>query len=237
MTHAAKITQAMILAAGFGTRLRPITDHVPKAMVKIAGKPLLDHALDRLCEIGCESCVVNTHYLPDIIENHLASRKNPRIEISHEPEILETGGGILQALNRFHNQPFFAINADSLWRDFKTPLLKQLSDVWDDARMDGLLALVQNRGQYPELSGDFFKHEDGSLYRQGMKKPLPHIYIGVQILHPRLFDQAPDGKFSLGVLYDHASLKGRLYGHIAQNTEWFHISAPRDLAETERQWG
>jgi MurNAc alpha-1-phosphate uridylyltransferase len=223
------ITQAMILAAGFGTRLRPITDTIPKAMAMVDGKPLLDYAMGHAVSAGVRKIIVNTHYLPQVIEQHLQRRP---VTISHEDEILETGGGVKHVLAQFGDKEFYVINADSLWLDGADQLLNQLAKKWDGAKMDGLLAVIPNKGQYPDLQGDFFMAHDGQLQRAGKSKPLPYHYMGVQILHPRLFDVSPDGRFSLNVLYDRAEAQHRLYGHVAENIEWFHISTPQDLQKT-----
>ncbi len=232
MSH--RISNAMILAAGFGTRLRPVTDTVPKAMVPVRGKPLLDYALDYTESAGVTDVVVNTHYLPHVIAGHLQNRKTPGITISHEDHILETGGGIERALHHFNGQSFYAINADSLWLEQSRPLLDQMSEFWDADRMDALLALIPNHGQYSELQGDFGLNADGHLSRTGRQKPLPYHYMGVQIIHPRLFDHAPGGQYSLNKLYDRAEKNGRLFGLSVSGIEWFHISTPTDLADTER---
>ncbi|NBV43284.1 nucleotidyltransferase family protein, partial [bacterium] len=185
------ITQAIVLAAGFGTRLRPITDHVPKAMVTVAGKPLLDYALDHAQNAGVTRAVVNTHYLPHCISDHVPQRKSPEITLSHEPEILETGGGIKNVIDFFGSDPFFAINADSLWRDENPAdgLLTQLKNRWNGQTMDALLAVIPrepaNYVGAKNLHGDFAIEADGRLRRAGIPKPMPMVYIGVQILHPR----------------------------------------------------
>ncbi|TAH32263.1 MAG: nucleotidyltransferase family protein [Alphaproteobacteria bacterium] len=223
------ITQAMILAAGFGTRLRPITDTVPKAMAMVDGKPLLDYAMGHAVSAGARKIIVNTHYLPQVIEQHLQRRP---VTISHETEILETGGGVKNVITQFDDKEFYVINADSLWLDGANPLLNQLAKKWDSGKMDALLALIPNKGQYPDLQGDFDLSPDGRLQRHGQSKPLPYHFMGVQILHPRLFDKSPTGRFSLNILYDQAEGQHRLYGHIAEGIEWFHISTPQDLQKT-----
>ncbi len=225
----AKITRAIALAAGFGTRLRPITDHVPKAMVTIAGKPLLDYALDHLRQAGVKDIVVNTHYLAQVIHNHL--KDSPGIIFSHEAEILETGGGIQNILPHFNNEAFFAVNADSLWVDKSMPILEKAAEFWDDTRMDALLLLLPNDGTRAELIGDFDIGLEGRL-----KRGKSHIYIGAQILHPRLFDGARQGKYSLNILYNKAAESGRLYGIAAKGIDWFHISTPKDREDTERHF-
>lgn len=225
-----RIEKAIALSAGFGTRLRPMTDRVPKAMVRVHHKPLLDYTLDYLRNAGVSDVVVNTHYLAPVIHDHVKDRAG--ITLSHEPEILETGGGIQNILPHFENRPFFAINADSLWVERGLPVLDQLSAAWDEQRMDALLLLLPNDGSWPELTGDFFMDNRG-LLRRAEGQAMPFIFIGVQILHPRLFAGEKAGKYSLLSLYNKAAMQGRLYGHVAQNIDWFHISTPEDWQKTE----
>lgn len=221
------ITHAMILAAGFGTRLRPLTDTVPKAMVTVSGKPLLGYAIDRLLTVGVEKIVINTHYLPQVIADYITARHDARLRVIHEPVILETGGGIKNALPQLGDAPFFVINADSLWAEAGAPLLAQLATA-HQPHHKATLALIPNTGDYPELSGDFAMDATGRLTRAGLPRPLPWHYIGAQILHPSLFTGAPDGAFSLNVLYDHAAARGCLFGHHATAITWYHISTPAD---------
>jgi N-acetyl-alpha-D-muramate 1-phosphate uridylyltransferase len=229
------ITHGIILAAGFGTRLRPITDTVPKAMVTISGKPLLGYAIDRLLAAGVEKIIVNTHYLPHVIADYIAARGDARLHIIHEPEILETGGGIKNALPHLGAAPFYAVNADSLWSERGPPLLQQLGTAYQPG-MDALLALIENTGQYPELSGDFQREGDGHLRRKNLSKPFPYHFIGAQILHPRLFKNSPDGKFSLNVLYNLAEESETLFGNVSRETFWNHISTPEDWQKANRDF-
>lgn len=217
-------SQAIVLAAGFGVRLRPLTDSIPKAMVRVGGRPLLDYSIDHARAAGAEKIIVNTHYCAGVIHDHLAGKS---AIISYEKDILETGGGIFHVLPQFGGKAFYALNADSLWTEQGIPALRQMADAFDEKRMDGLLLLIPNDGHYADLSGDFFMEADGRLHR-GKETQRPYIYIGAQILHPRLFDGAKPGKFSLNPLYDAAAARGRLYGVVARDISWFHISTPED---------
>jgi MurNAc alpha-1-phosphate uridylyltransferase len=223
----------MVLAAGFGTRLRPITDTVPKPMVTVAGKPMIDTVIDRLAAVGVGEIIVNTHHLAEVIESHLGARRQPRIVFSREREILETGGGIKQALPLLGAQPFYVVNGKIVWLNGKVDALVRLAQAWDDAAMDGLLLLQ------PTVSavgyngpGDFFIDQVGRLRRRREWEVAPFVYAGIQILHPRLFAGAPDGAFSLNLLYDRAIESERLYG-LRHDGEWFHVSTPQQLAEVE----
>ena len=226
-----RIDTAMVLAAGLGTRMRPLTDDKPKPMVTLAGRTLLDRALDRLAEAAVHRTVVNTHYFADVIHRHLAGRDG--IVLSHEPNILETGGGVRRALPLLGGKPFFVVNSDAVWLDGSSPALSRLAAAWDDARMDALLLLQPVGaaiGYYGR--GDYHRAGDGTLRRRGASETSPYLFAGVQILHPRLFAGAPDGPFSLNLLYDAAQAAGRLHG-IEHDAEWFHVGTPEELARTE----
>ena len=223
----------MVLAAGFGKRLRPVTETVPKPLVKVAGVPLIDTVLDRLAAVGVREAVVNTHHLAEQIETHLKDRQRPRIRFSHEPEILETGGGVRRALPHLGSAPFYVVNAKIIWLNGKIDALLRLAQAWDDAAMDALLLLhptVTGVG-YSGL-GDFFLDQLGRVRRRRAWEVAPFLFTGIQILHPRLFDGAPEGAFSLNVLYDRAIEAGRLHA-IRHDGEWFHVSTPRQLAAVE----
>jgi hypothetical protein len=225
--------RAMVLAAGFGTRLRPLTDTVPKPMVRVAGKPMIDTVIDRLGAIGVQEIVVNTHHLADVIETHLKERRKPRIVFSREEEILETGGGIKKALPLLGSEPFYAINGKIIWLNGKTDALVRLAEVWSDEDMDGLLLLQPTTSAIGyDGPGDFFIDQVGRIRRRREWEVAPFVYAGIQILHPRLFAGAPDGAFSLNVLYDRAIEAGRLFG-IRHDGEWFHVSTVKQLAEVE----
>ncbi len=224
---------AMVLAAGLGLRMRPLTENRPKPLLSLAGRTLLDHALDRLAEAGVTDAVVNTHYLGAMIEAHLQGRTAPRITLSPEVELLETGGGIARALPDLGPAPFFAVNADISWRDGPTPALSRLTAAWRDDDMDGLLLVHQTSAAAGYAAdGDFFMSGTGSLSRRGAAPAAPYVFTGVQLLHPRLFAAAPSGRFSLNLLFDRAIAEGRLAG-LAHDGDWFHVGTPAALAEAE----
>jgi MurNAc alpha-1-phosphate uridylyltransferase len=225
--------RAMVLAAGLGTRLRPITETLPKPLVRVAGRPLIDWVLDRLVAAGVERAVVNTHHLAEMIRDHLKNRHDIEILYSHEPEILETGGGIKQALPLLGPGPFLSVNAKILWLNGRKDALERLAEAWDDVRMDALLLLQPTVSAVGyDGSGDFVMAVDGRIRRRREHEVAPFLFSGVQILHPRLFRDAPDGFFSLNLLYDRAIEAGRLYA-IRHDGAWFHVSTPRHLAEVE----
>lgn len=228
------ITRAMVLAAGRGVRLRPLTDRMPKPLVPVGGVAMLDRALDALARAGVREAVVNVHYLGAQIETHLAARARPAIRISREDTLLETGGGIAKAIGHFAAAPFFAANADIVWLDGATPALTRLAQAWDGARMDALL-LVQPvaRAVGYDGAGDFLLAPEGRLVRRGEAATAPFVFAGVQILHPRLFDGAPAGTFSLNVLYDKARAAGRLFG-LVHDGGWLHVGTVEGLAAAER---
>ncbi len=225
---------SMVLAAGLGKRLKPQTDERPKPLMDVLGKPLLDHSLDRLAEAGVETAIVNTHHLADQLERHLATRERPRILLSHEPTILDTGGGIAQALPMLGKQPFLSVNAKIVWLDGGTPALQRLAERWDDATMDGLLLLHPTvAAPTHDGQGDFFLDPEGRIRRRRSWEVAPFVYTGIQILHPRLFDGAPAGAFSLNLLYDRAIESKRLHG-LRHDGQWFQVTAKKHLALTEQ---
>jgi len=224
---------AMVLAAGFGKRLRPITDTLPKPLVRVAGVPLIDTVLDRLAAVGVGDVVVNTHHLAEQVEQHLAHRRQPRIHISHEPEILETGGGVRQALPRLGSGPFYVVNGKVLWLNGKTDALLRLAAAWNDSAMDALLLLHATASTVAYSgSGDFFIDQVGRLRRRRSWEVAPFVFTGIQILHPRLFEGAPAGAFSLNLLYDQAIEAGRIFG-VRHDGEWYQVSTADQLAEVE----
>lgn len=231
---ATRIERAMVLAAGRGVRLRPLTDHLPKPLVPVGGIAMLDRALDALSRAGVSHSVVNVHHLAPQIVARLAARAQPAIRISREDELLETGGGIAKAISHFGAEPFFAANADIVWLDGKTPALTRLAETWDDARMDALL-LVQPvaRAVGYDGTGDFTLTDEARLERRGATPSAPFVFAGVQILHPRLFEGAPSGAFSLNLLYDRAHTAGRLFG-LAHDGGWLHVGTMDGLAAAER---
>ena len=221
--------RAMVLAAGLGKRMRPLTETVPKPLIEVGGRAMLDRALDRLEAFGIDGVVVNSHYLGDLIETHLATRSSPRTSVSREEILLDTGGGVAHALDRLGESPFFAVNADIAWLDGPTPALERLARGWDDTAMDALLLMHRCVGAYGyDGRGDYFMDPDGALHRRAARDVSPYVFTGVQILHPRLFDGAPEGPFSLNLLYDRAESAERLFG-IVHDGEWFHVGTPAAL--------
>jgi len=227
--------QAMVLAAGLGLRMRPITDKLPKPLIEVAGRTLLDRALDRLQDAGVERAVVNAHYLAEAIVRHLRPRRAPALTISREETLLETGGGVRQALHHFGERPFYVVNSDIAWLDGPHPALRRLAAAWDDATMDALLLVhsVARADDY-DGSGDFFLSPTGRLRRRKRNEIAPFLFTGVQILHPRLFAGTEIGKFSLNLLFDRAEAAGRLFG-LVNDGLWFHIGTPSGLAIARRE--
>jgi MurNAc alpha-1-phosphate uridylyltransferase len=225
----------MVMAAGYGKRLRPLTDTVPKPMVKVLGRPMIDVVLDRLAAAGVERAVVNLHHLGDVLREHLKGRTTPRIAFSEEPEILETGGGIKKALPLLGADPFFVVNAKIIWLNGREDALRRLADAWDDSRMDCLLLLQPTATAIGYGgAGDFLMDQEGRLTRRPEWEVAPFLYSGIYICHPRLFKDAPDGAFSVNLLWDRAIEAGRLYG-IRHDGEWYHVSTPQQLSEVERE--
>lgn len=225
---------AMVMAAGLGLRLRPITLSTPKPLIKVAGATLIDHALDRLVEVGVERAVINLHHLGEQIERHLKPRSAPKLEFSWEREqLLETGGGIAKALPRLSEQPFFVVNADTLWLNGPILALERLAEQWDETRMDALLLFhptVSAHG-YDE-DGDFMLDPDGRVQPREEGVIAPFVFTGTQIIHPRVFADAPAGPWRLRPLFDRLIAAGRLHA-LRHDGEWFHIGTPSGLEEAE----
>ncbi|MDX1974350.1 MAG: nucleotidyltransferase family protein [Rickettsiales bacterium] len=225
-------SKAMVLAAGLGMRMRPLTEHTPKPLIKVAGKALLDHALDWLAAAGIEQVVVNMHYLAEQIETHLASRVQPAVTFSYEPVLLETGGGVVQALPLLGEGAFFVANSDTICVDGATPALHRLLASWDESQMDALLLLhpVEKAVGYPG-KGDFFLDKQ-TPRRRGQAVSAPYVFTGVQLLHPRLFSSAPQGAFSMNILYDQALAQGRLKA-LVHDGDWLHVGDVDGLKQAE----
>jgi MurNAc alpha-1-phosphate uridylyltransferase len=225
---------AMVLAAGFGERMRPLTDKKPKPLVEVAGKPLIEHVLDKLVIADVATAVVNVHYLADMIQKRLAGRKDPRIVISDERKLLlNTGGGIVKALPLIGVAPFYLVNSDSLWIDGVRGNLARLAENFDPARMDALLLLAPSTDSIGYAGrGDFAMTSDGRLRARIEREVVPFVYAGVAILSPSLFKNAPDGAFSLTTLFDRASEAERLYG-LRIDGMWMHVGTPDAIALAE----
>jgi N-acetyl-alpha-D-muramate 1-phosphate uridylyltransferase len=225
-------TTGMVLAAGLGLRMRPITDHLPKPLVPLGGRALVDHALDRLEAAGVGRAVVNTHYKGEMLARHLAARRKPTITLSVEDELLETGGGVAKALPLL-DDVFYVVNSDVFWLDGTTSALLRLARAFDAERLDALLLLQRTVTALGYAGpGDFIADPLGKLRRRREREVAPHLFAGVQILAKRLFAGQTPGKFSLNALYDRAIEAGRLAG-IVHDGEWYHIGTPAGLALAE----
>ena len=232
MTQLATDT-AMVMAAGLGTRMRPLTNDRPKPLVEVAGKPLIDHALDRLAEAGVARAVVNVHHFGDAVEMHLRGRTVPAIAISDErDQLLETGGGLIRA-QALLPDPFFCVNSDNVWLEGPTDAFRQLSRAWDAGRMDALLLLVPHtRASNFRGKGDFHMDGLGRLTRRRSGRIAPFIFTGIQLIAKRLLRDAPEGPFSTNILWTRAIEEGRLYG-TAFTGEWFEVGDPQAIPPTE----
>jgi MurNAc alpha-1-phosphate uridylyltransferase len=228
------LNRAMVLAAGLGTRMQPLTDTLPKPLVKVAGKALIDHVLDRLADAGVTRAVVNVHHMADQIESHLKGRTRPAIDISDERgELLDTGGGVLKALPRLGHAPFFHMNSDTMWVEGVTPNLSRLAELFDAECMDILLLVASTTASIGyEGRGDFLMAPDGRLSRRAERQVAPFVYAGAAILSPAVFSDAPQGKFSLNRLFDGAIAAERLYGLRLEGT-WMHVGTPAAIEAAE----
>jgi N-acetyl-alpha-D-muramate 1-phosphate uridylyltransferase len=229
-----KPNRAIVLAAGLGTRMRPYNGHVPKPLVQIGGKSLIDYSLDRLADAGVERVVVNVHHLADAVERHLASRKRPHIVISDErAELLGTGGGIAKALPQLGDAPFFLVNSDTVWLEGVKPNFARLADAFDPATMDALLLLAPTTESIGYTGrGDFAMLPDGRLRRRAESEVVPFVYAGAAILNPALFAATPAGAFPLTPLFDRAGAKNRLFGLRLEGL-WMHVGTPEAVAAAE----
>jgi MurNAc alpha-1-phosphate uridylyltransferase len=224
----------MVLAAGLGTRMRPLTEKIPKPLVKVAGKTLLDHILDRLAAAGVEAAVVNVHHFAEQMETHLAARTRPCIILSDERgQLLGTGGAVVKALPQLGDAPFFHVNADTLWIDSGMPNLTRLAAAFDAATMDALLLLAPVEASIGYAGrGDFTMAADGRLKRRGDQEVAPYVFAGAAILSPALFEAAPQGEFALTMLFDRAAKAGRLHGLRLEGL-WMHVGTPDAIAAAE----
>lgn len=232
MTDAPKT--AMVLAAGLGTRMRPLTNDRPKALVEVGGRALIDHVLDRLADAGVEKAVVNVHWFADRLESHLAARgREPEIVISDEREtLLETGGGLKKAAPLLGDEPVFVANIDSVWVD-RGDALNQLARLWNPSIMDAALLLARREGSIGfEGDGDFFLAEDGRLTFRGEAASAPFAYMGVHICRPDYVADGPGGPFSLSQFWRRSAAEGRLYG-VVMDGDWMHVGDPQARDEAE----
>ena len=229
------VNMAMVMAAGLGTRMRPLTDHKPKPLVEVAGKPLIEYAFDKLRLAGVSKAVVNVHYLPEQIKAYIADAViDLDITISDErAQLLETGGGLVKALPMIKGDPFFCINSDAIWTDGEVDALTRLARNWDALSMDALLLLVPREKAFSHRgNGDFSIDDAGRPVRRGAAPTAPFVYTGVQLLSRAFLDDAPTGPFSTNILWDRAIARGRLFalGHLG---DWFDIGSPQAITPTE----
>jgi len=227
--------RAMVLAAGLGTRMRPLTDKLPKPLVAVGGKPLINHVLDRLAAVEVETAVVNVHHLADQLEQHLQPRRTPKIVISDERDaVLGTGGGVAKALPLLGPAPFFLVNSDTLWIDGVRSNLERLAAAFRPGRMDALLLLAPTATSVGYSGrGDFSMAPDGRLRRRNERDVVPFVYAGIAILSPDLFKDAPSGAFTLTELFDRAIEQERLFGLRLEGV-WMHVGTPEAVAAAEQ---
>jgi len=231
-----KITAAMMMGAGMGLRMRPLTNDRPKPMVTVGGVTLIDHSLDRLAAAGVTKVVVNLHYKAEMLRAHLAKRHDLKILYSDETDkLLDTGGGVVKAMPHFGENPFLVLNSDSIWIENGTPVLSAMLEAWDEKRMDGLLLLADMKTALGyEGTGDFALKPNGRLIRARDAESGDAIYAypGVQIVQPHLFADAPEGAFSTNIMWDRAIVQGRLFGTVMNGT-WIHVGTPEARDEAE----
>jgi N-acetyl-alpha-D-muramate 1-phosphate uridylyltransferase len=225
---------AMVLAAGLGTRMRDLTTARPKPLVQVAGKPLIDHVLDRLAEAGVHTAVINVHHFAEALEAHLKNRNEPHVIVSDErAELLGTGGGIARALPLLGEQPFFIVNSDSIWLEGVVPNLVRLARAFDEKRMDGLLLVAAAASSLGyDGRGDFKLDADGRLEPRAEQEIAPFVYSGAAILSPRFFSGAPAGPFPLIRLFQVAQAAARLHGLRLDGT-FLHVGTPEAVAAAE----
>jgi MurNAc alpha-1-phosphate uridylyltransferase len=234
ISSVSKPRRAMVLAAGLGTRMAPLTTSVPKPMVPVGGKPLVDHVLERLAVAGVELVVVNVHHMADLIEGHVAGRARPKVAISNERDgLLGTGGGVVKALPLLGDAPFFHVNSDTIWIEGPRPNLDRLASSFDPQAMDALLLLAPTATSIGyEGRGDFSMSPDGRLLKRGECEVVPFVYAGAAVLSPRMFDGAPSGAFALTKLFDRAAEAGRLHGLRLEGL-WMHVGSPDAVTKAE----
>jgi N-acetyl-alpha-D-muramate 1-phosphate uridylyltransferase len=226
---------AMVLGGGLGKRMLPLTKDIPKPMVRLKGRTLIDHVLDRIAVAGVRRAVVNVHYCADMLEAHVKQRKQPEILISDErQQLLDTGGGVTKALPLLGKEPFLIHNSDSVWIEGVGSNLERLFSFWNPDSMDSVMLLASGATSLGyDGSGDFAMDKDGRLIRRGERQMAPFVFTGVSIAHPRMFEGAPQGPFSMNRLWDAAIDNGRLFG-IRLDGLWMHVGTPEALIEAER---
>ena len=225
----------MVLAAGLGVRMRPITDRLPKPLVPVLGTPMLETIIVRLKAAEVASIVVNAFYLKEQIRDFIGAKNDPGLSLSEEDVLLETGGGVALALPRLGQEPFIVVNGDVCWLEGAEPAFERLMAAWNPEIMDALLLLHPTcRAVGYEGSGDFSMEPSGRLVRRQELQQAPFVFAGIQILHPKLFDKVPAGAFSLNLIYDRALENDRLYG-LRHEGEWFHVGTPEGLVEVEER--
>jgi MurNAc alpha-1-phosphate uridylyltransferase len=224
----------MVLAAGLGLRMRPLTDRMPKPLVPVAGSPLLDHVLDKLADAGVSEAIVNVHYLPDQIIDHVARRARPKVIISDERDVvLGTGGGVVKALPLLGDAPFYHLNSDTMWIDGVRPNLARLAETFDPDRMDVLLLMAPTASSIGYSgNGDYAMQSDGALRKRKEHQVVPFVYAGAAILSPSLFKDAPKGEFSLTRMFDRANEQERLFG-LRMDGVWMHVGTPEAVHAAE----
>lgn len=234
MTSATELDTAMVLAAGLGTRMRPLTDDRPKPLVELSGRTLLDRVLDRLSQAAFSRAVVNVHYRAELVEEALNRRSSPRIEVSDERDVLlDTGGGVARALPLIDRDSFLIHNSDSVWVEGVGDNLDRMRDFWDPEQMDCLMLLALSGTSIGfDGNGDFVMSPCGRLQRRPEREQAPFVFTGVSIAHKRMFADAPDGPFSLNLLWDRAIERDRLFG-IRLDGFWMHVGTPDALSESE----
>lgn len=226
---------AMVLAAGFGTRMGALTADRPKPLLPVAGRALIDHALDHLAAAGVERAVVNLHYRGDMIRTHLSPRRAPRVAFSEEAEILETGGGVRKALPLLGDAPFFCMNADAIWTGPEP--LGPLGAGWDGARMDALLLLVpREKAESHAGLGDFSMDPAGRLIRRTAAPSAPYVFTGAQIIAPGAFADTPEGPFSTNLVWSRLIQMGRVHG-VVHEGGWIDVGTPEGLRVADAALG
>lgn len=227
-------TRAMVMTAGLGKRMLPLTEDIPKPMVKVDGRPLIDHVLDRLMAAGVTDAVLNLHYRGDVLQEYLEGRNKPAITFSDETdELLDTGGGVKKALPHLGEEPFFTHNSDSLWIQGMSDNLRRMGEMWDEDKMDALMLvapLVTATGY--DGRGDFTMDGLGRLRRREERNVAPFVWTGVQIIRPQVFEDTPEGPFSTNLIWDRAIENDRLYG-VRLDGRWMHVGSPSGIEEAE----